>query len=59
MYPQWCSERLGVTISSEQFERLAAAEEPESLSKLDELGQVAARKLIEPSHFPGAFELVS
>lgn len=55
--PRWLQEVLGVHLDDQQCTALCAMDRPENVSRLAELGRVAAAAQIAPDHLPAGFDL--
>jgi hypothetical protein len=56
MTPQWCRDELGVEISADDLQAMAAMDDPDQLIPLDGLGRTAGAVLVEPGHFAPGFD---
>jgi uncharacterized protein len=53
----WCWQHLQGRWSADDLKALEAMDEPGNIPALDSLGERAGQKLIQPAHFPSAFDV--
>jgi len=54
---EWLSSELGIELTPEKIDQIAAMDNPANMDELAKLGESAAKRQVRAEHLPAAFDL--